>query len=534
MKAWGRAPAPHLPLPSGWRESSLATLDAYEQQLDQAEHEARTFQQELAKHSGEQRLTIVRNTRRFHTWAFCRALQAASVAPEPQDLTARLGTAELALEIALSAWLDAPSPQLRTDLQSRSWQCLGHARRLLRDFEGAEEALDQAHRCLKLGTGDPLEEAQLLQIRGTLRTQLHSFSAAHHDYQRARGIYRRLGDAHAEQTCHLSLLELELDLAWSRRYSDPSAELKNLDNIAARLQNLAPLPDLVDLWTTATVRAQDYRANFLRILGRLDEAQVAFDATASYFAHGHLDVLAQARHLNLRSTLDSFRCNFSLAEERLDQSIAMFRDSTDFDSLAWALVDRANLDLELERYDSAAAFYERASRTAPNHKHVQLASGHGRVHALAYANHATAAQRLFLELQPLYAELNEPTTLMKQAWLRGIVDRHLGLHDSALSAFHKARADAVRLSLPYDVALLDLDMAQTHLAAGDLAAACRAATLPLRFAVENNLNPSVQEALQILATAAAAGRMTLTLLATTATFLRRQQRDKSLKFHAAS
>lgn len=87
------------------------------------------------------------------------SLQALAERPE----TARK-LAESAIELAEHLVHGSPWSSLLRDLQARGYAYLGYLHQRREDHGAAEAAFDRADACLLEGTGDPLEEAQVLQL----------------------------------------------------------------------------------------------------------------------------------------------------------------------------------------------------------------------------------------------------------------------------------------------------------------------------------------------------------------------------------
>lgn len=163
-----------------------------------AEHSAApSLLARLQAHPFERCLVLVRNSRRFQTWALCElALREAFNAgfSDPQ-LAGQLGE----LGVAIADTLDPNTYGGRrtiNDLKARALATLGNARRILSDFHAAEDAFDSADAHLAEGTGDPLERARLLDLLASLRSAQRRFTEALRCLDGAISIYRRLGERH--------------------------------------------------------------------------------------------------------------------------------------------------------------------------------------------------------------------------------------------------------------------------------------------------------------------------------------------------
>jgi tetratricopeptide (TPR) repeat protein len=151
---------------------------------------------ELVQYSIEQRTLIVRNSQRFHTWGFCELLLARSREQNFQDPSAGEGLALLAVEV-----LDHIGPELYgseslEDLRARAWSYVGNSRRIQADLQGAEEAFTFSFSFLRLGTGEPMEKAMLLDLYASLLTKQRRFAKASSHLSRAVTLFMELGETH--------------------------------------------------------------------------------------------------------------------------------------------------------------------------------------------------------------------------------------------------------------------------------------------------------------------------------------------------
>jgi tetratricopeptide (TPR) repeat protein len=187
-----------------------ALEDDYAHALDSASHSLHSVQSsyrreregalnlyaEILHHPPERRPFIVRNCPRFHTWGFCEILLCRSQEQNFEDPILGESLALLAIEVLDhldSSWYGSGSLE---DLRARAWSYVGNSRRIKADLSGAEEAFEFAFSFLKLGTGDPMEKALLLDLKASLLTKQHRLSAAMGLLRRAVTIFLEVGETH--------------------------------------------------------------------------------------------------------------------------------------------------------------------------------------------------------------------------------------------------------------------------------------------------------------------------------------------------
>lgn len=148
----------------------------------------------LENHPPARRLVMVLNDARLHHWGLYDLLTEKSRGAAPEEPTAAVNLAVLALAVA-----DRLDPQIYgalrvTDFKTFALVLLGDARRLAGDLAGARLAFSQARINVEMGSGDLLEEANLLGALVNLLCDCGEYEKAAESLERASALYRRLGD----------------------------------------------------------------------------------------------------------------------------------------------------------------------------------------------------------------------------------------------------------------------------------------------------------------------------------------------------
>ncbi|HEY2294469.1 MAG TPA: hypothetical protein VGM86_27540 [Thermoanaerobaculia bacterium] len=210
--------------------------------------------------SADDRRILLRADPAFHNWALGEELIEESWKSLGCDL-------EHARELAGCAAIvtEALEPgggfsdALINDLKARAWGVRGEVLRRLADLRGAGEAFAAAEGLLAQGTGDPLEEAGLLELRSALCRDQSRTREAHCLLDDAAAIYRRyrdfhlLGRAYVRKGCvHGQAGERAAAVDWLRKgLSLIDAERDRPLDIAARCRLL--------LYLTESDRAREAR-----------------------------------------------------------------------------------------------------------------------------------------------------------------------------------------------------------------------------------------------------------------------------------
>jgi len=82
------------------------------------------------------------------------------------------------------------------DFKARAWAARGEALRRLSDLRGAEDAFARAEECLFEGTGDRLEEAQILELKAALYRDQRRVEEANRLLDDVIAVYRQYRDSH--------------------------------------------------------------------------------------------------------------------------------------------------------------------------------------------------------------------------------------------------------------------------------------------------------------------------------------------------
>jgi tetratricopeptide (TPR) repeat protein len=177
-------------------ESVWTSVRSVEDSYRREREAAASLYSELMHHPVERRPIVLRNCPRFHTWGFCELLLHRSQEQSFQDPVLGESLALLGVEV-----LDHLDPMIYgsralEDLRARAWAYVANSRRIKSDLRGAEEAFEFAFSFLRLGTGDPLEKALLLDLRASLLTKQRRMSGALALLRRAAAIFLEVGDKH--------------------------------------------------------------------------------------------------------------------------------------------------------------------------------------------------------------------------------------------------------------------------------------------------------------------------------------------------
>jgi len=355
---------------------------------------------ELMESPPEQRILLLRNLRRFHTWGLFELLIERSLEMGVRDPAAAEELAHLALRASDSLDLSYYGTKLIEDLRARAWAHLANSRRIRSDLNGAEEAFEKAEGHLAKGTRDPVEKAILLDLKASL-------------------------------------------LRGQRRFEES-----------------------------------------LRLLRR---------AVTIFVQYGH--------HHRAGRTL----VNMSVVHHCLGKP-------EDGIPLLHRALDLINPEQE---------------------PRLLLCARHNLADDLAECGRFLDAQEMYRKTRPLYRDFTDAWTQNRRKWVKGKIVRGLGQSHQAESLFLAARDGFVAEGIPYDTALVSLELATLYAEQGRTADLRRLAGEMLPIFSSLHIHREALAALAFLRQAVEAERASLEVVTRVASYLRRAQHDPSLRFEGS-
>jgi tetratricopeptide (TPR) repeat protein len=185
---------------------------------------------ELESYPQTERLEAVKSNRRFHSWGLFDRILSKYLEYSRNDPHAGVELAYLALSVVETLDPEKYREKRRADLRTEALAALANAKRLAGRFDEARHALKAAWEHLEKGTGDSLEEANLLGLEASLIRDLGRFEEAARLLDRALDIYKEAGDSS-------SCAKILIKQANSLGYSDPAKAVPILQDALALLDS---------------------------------------------------------------------------------------------------------------------------------------------------------------------------------------------------------------------------------------------------------------------------------------------------------
>lgn len=177
--------------------------------VEQERHLAPGLYEELAGRSLTRQLLMVETDGRFHLLGLAEHVIAECRDGWSDDPGRSEGLAELALAVVAHLPLDVYDPKLVADTKAEGWSCIANCRRIRSGLKEAAEAFEIAEGHRIQGSGDPMEEAALLDLRASLLRDQHRITEAREALERAITLYREANDDHLAGRALINLATLD-------------------------------------------------------------------------------------------------------------------------------------------------------------------------------------------------------------------------------------------------------------------------------------------------------------------------------------
>ena len=161
-----------------------------------------------------------------------------------------------------------------------------------------------------------------------------------------------------------------------------------------------------------------------------------------------------------------------------------------------------------------------------------LCTKHNLIDDLAESGRFLEAQRLYRDTRALYRNFPDAWTQNRRKWVKGKIARGLGQADQAESLFLAARDGFINEGIPYDTALVSLELATLYAEQRRTADLKRLAEEMVPIFSSLHIHREALAALAYLKQAVQAEKATVDLVTGVAAYLRRAQHDPSLRFSA--
>ena len=279
-------------------------------------------------------------------------------------------------------------------------------------------------------------------------------------------------------------------------------------------------------------RAWGYVANSYRLRSHLRKAEDAFAAAYGHLKKGTQDPLERAILLDLEASLRRDQRRFEDASKLLDKAVAIFLQNGQRHLAGRSLVNLSTILHFAGDPEGGIPILSRAIELIDPEQEPRLllCAKHNLIDDLAAGGRFLEAQRLYSEARSLYRNFPDAWTQNRRKWIKGKIVRGLGQADQAESLFLAARDGFLQEGIPYDTALVSLELATLYAEQGRMADLKRLAEEMVPIFSSLHIHREALAALAFLQQAVESEQVSLELVRDVAAYLRRAQHDPILRF----
>jgi len=279
-------------------------------------------------------------------------------------------------------------------------------------------------------------------------------------------------------------------------------------------------------------RAWAHVANARRVRSDLAGADRAIAEARKHLRKGTQDPLEIAVLLDLEASLRRAQRDLPTAGRLLRQAAEIFLSHGDPHRSGRALVKLSTVHYFAGELDEALSLLKRSLVLidVEQEPRLRLCAQHNRVFYLTEAGRIEEAREVYRETRPLYRDFTEPWVQNRRKWVRGRILRGLGRPGPAESLLLAARDGFLAEGIPYDTALVSLEIATLYAEQGRTAELKQLAAGMLPIFSSLHIHREALAALAFLTQALESEAAGLDLLAAVADYLRRAAHEPELRF----
>ncbi len=279
-------------------------------------------------------------------------------------------------------------------------------------------------------------------------------------------------------------------------------------------------------------RAWSHIGNALRIRSDLQGAEAAFQRGWKHLELGTGDLFELAVFLDLQASLRRSQRRFPEALRLLKRAVHLFTRLGDSHRAGRSLV---NLSMALSysgRAEESVPVLHRALELIEPRQEPRLllSARHNLVLVLTDLGHFLEAQRAYREALPLYRAFPDAWTQNRRKGVKGRIARGLGQTAEAEALFLAARDGFLAEGIPYDTALVSLELALLYAEQGRTAELKRLAAEMVPVFASRQIHREALAALAFFQRAVEAERAGVEVVERVAAFLREARHAPELRF----
>jgi tetratricopeptide (TPR) repeat protein len=274
--------------------------------------------------------------------------------------------------------------------------------------------------------------------------------------------------------------------------------------------------------------------NSRRLRSDLAKAEEAFESAYHHLRKGTQDLLEKAILLDLEASLRRDQRRFDQATRLLRRAISLFLQNDQKHRAGRSLVNLSTVHHYAgDPEGGIPLLFQAIELIDPEQEpRLLLCARHNLIDDLAESGRFLEAQGLYRATRPLYRSFPDAWTQNRRKWVKGKIVRGLGQADQAESLFLAARDGFVEEGIPYDTALVSLELATLYAEQGRTRDLRRLTESMVPIFSSLHIHREALAALAYFKQAAEAEQATVEVVAGVAEYLRRAQHDPALQFRA--
>lgn len=208
-------------------------------------------------------------------------------------------------------------------------------------------------------------------------------------------------------------------------------------------------------------------SNALRIGGDLAGADAALASAHGILLQETVAPPVVAEVCEVSGALRCYQRRFAEALSFYDGALSIYRDLGDPGVVARALVGQAIAhSYSAEPEAALTLLWEALPKIGPGNPRLTLAACHTLISCLVDAGRIEEAVHYLGEAGPLFDQHGDRLTRLRRRWLEGKLRMGQGDYAAAARLLESAHRRYLALGMPYDAAVLSLDLATCHLVLG--------------------------------------------------------------------
>jgi tetratricopeptide (TPR) repeat protein len=279
-------------------------------------------------------------------------------------------------------------------------------------------------------------------------------------------------------------------------------------------------------------RAWAHVANARRIRSDLEGAERAFRAAWGRFEAGSGDLFEKAILLDLEASLHRARRRFAAAFAFLRRAVGLFLELGERHRAGRSLVNLATVCQQSGEAERGIPVLQQAlSLIDPAQEpRLMLLIHHNLVDCLAGAGRFLEAQRASREAREWFRRFPNDRLRLRRQWVEGKIARGLGQLPQAEALFLAARDGFLAEGIPYETALVSLELALLYAEQGRTAELKELAAGMLPIFASRQIHPEALAALAVFQRAAETERAGVEMVTEIADYLRRVRHNAEPPF----